>query len=64
MYDPTRQQKWFFDIRDSDYGDSDGVGKAWVDIADYVAKGQKITVNLSKKGSVDYLNCLPKGLKI
>jgi hypothetical protein len=50
QYDPTRQQKWYFDIRDSDYGDSDGVGKAWVDIADYIAKGQKITVNLSKKG--------------
>jgi len=52
QYDPTRAQKWYFEIRDSDYGDTDGVGKVWVDVADYIAKGQTLTVNLSKKGTL------------
>jgi len=51
QYDPSKNQKWFFEVRDSDdKGDSDGLGEVWVDIKDYIAKGQRITVNLVKTG--------------
>lgn len=43
-------QKWFFEVRDSDGSDSDGLGEVWVDVKDYVTKGQKITVNMVKTG--------------
>ncbi|CAL8137083.1 unnamed protein product [Orchesella dallaii] len=56
-YDRSKQQKWHLKIYDYDQGkEDDSGGKVWVDVNDFVQKGQAITVNLSKKGTLTITN--------
>jgi len=52
-YDRRKNQKWLFRVYDHDQGrEDDSAGKVWIDVNDYVSKGQRITSNLSKKGTL------------
>ncbi|ODN04775.1 Copine-5 [Orchesella cincta] len=60
-YDRSKQQKWHFKIYDYDQGkEDDSGGKVWIDVNDFVQKGQTITVNLSKKGTLTVTNVNPQ----
>jgi len=52
-YRPSTRQMWLFKIYDHDQGrEDDSGGKVWVDVEDFVRKGQLQTVNLSKRGTL------------
>jgi len=52
-WDKRREQRLFFKVYDDDnLREDDTTGKAWVEVNDYVAHGQSITINLHKRGTL------------
>jgi len=53
-FDRRKNQIWFFHVYDEDnLREDDTVGRVWINVADYVDKGQIVNANLDKGG---YLN--------